>query len=198
MADENADFTDIVTQNATQAAGRHEGEAMKAESSIIIPQSGRLYPAPGRRRFLGLLGAVLAGFSVHEAWGGGAGTGGGAAGGRPVTFDQAWQALVGPKTVAAVPLSHALQLQMPAIAEDGSLVPVTLASDLASTQALHLLVVNNPWPLVASFRFAQGMRAKASLRIRMQQDSEVILLAETADGWYRQVRLVKVLLGGCG
>lgn len=153
-------------------------------------------PAHSRRRFLQWLSLTLAS-TVHlgRAF---ARSQGESVPDPMASFIGAWRSVAGNIAPESVAISEALALEMPLVAEDGTLVPVKIRSELAATRALHLLVVNNPWPLIASMSFAPVMRPRASLRIRMQRDSAVILLADTATGWYQQIRQVKVLQGGCG
>lgn len=91
-----------------------------------------------------------------------------------------------------------LVLDVPESAENGALVPVTLESRLGRTAALHLLVVHNPRPLAASFEFLDGAMPSVSFRIKMNESSPVVALAEAGGRIYWCRKQVRVAVGGCG
>jgi len=111
------------------------------------------------------------------------------------SYDAALRTITGGRTPEA---SGALVLDVPDSAENGAIVPVTLESRVDRTAALHLLVVQNPRPLVASFDFLDGAVPSVSFRIKMNESSEVVALAEAGGRYYWTRKRVKVAVGGCG
>jgi sulfur-oxidizing protein SoxY len=98
-----------------------------------------------------------------------------------------------------------ITLDVPSIAENGLVVPVTI--DVASPMSeadhitnVYLFADGNPNPLVAKFGFtAASGKASASTRIRLAQTQNVVVLAEASTGALRSVSAeVKVTIGGCG
>lgn len=90
-----------------------------------------------------------------------------------------------------------LLLDIPTVAENGALVPVTLsASD--STESLYLLAEGNPGPLLADFHFHGTAVPTVSLRVKLNQTGPVTALSQNQRGWMRIDRHVKVAVGGCG
>ena len=93
----------------------------------------------------------------------------------------------------------------PQIAENGNVVPVTVAvespmTDADHVKALHIVADGNPNPGVATFNFwpASG-RAQVDMRIRLAQTQKVIAVAEMKDGsLWTAASEVKVTIGGCG
>lgn len=109
--------------------------------------------------------------------------------------DVALKALFGDR---AVQDSDAVELKVPDIAEDGSIVPVTVSTDMEGVKSISLLVDANPNPLSARFHFMPGAVTEFKTRIKMGESSDVHAVVETADGLYKATRNVKVTLGGCG
>jgi sulfur-oxidizing protein SoxY len=96
-------------------------------------------------------------------------------------------------------------LRLPAIAENGNSVPMTVIVDSPMTEAdhikaIHVLADRNPTPEVAQFRLSPAMgRAQVETRIRLGETQDVIAVAETSTGRLMIGRAeVKVTIGGCG
>ena len=103
------------------------------------------------------------------------------------------------------PVEAGLKLDVPSIAENGLVVPMSVEVESPMTAAdhiksVHIIADGNPVPLVASFTFTPGSgRAAASTRIRLAQTQNIIVIAETSSGELRMARSeVKVTIGGCG
>jgi sulfur-oxidizing protein SoxY len=98
----------------------------------------------------------------------------------------------------AVP-SSAVALDVPAIAEDGAVVPVAISSTLAGTRELLILVDVNPQKLALRFSVPEGTEPFLATRIRMAGSGTVLAAARTADGTlHLSSRSVQVTVGGCG
>lgn len=98
-----------------------------------------------------------------------------------------------------------IKLDVPSIAENGLVVPVTVEAESPMTETDHIKVIHlfaegNPNPLVASFHFTPlSGRAAASTRMRLAQTQNVVVFAETASGEVRTASAeIKVTIGGCG
>ncbi len=103
------------------------------------------------------------------------------------------------------PLEGKIKLDLPAIAENGLVVPLNFDVESPMTEADHVKAVHffadaNPLPGIASFRFSpQAGRASASTRIRLAATQNIICVAEMSDGKVHMARQeVKVTIGGCG
>lgn len=95
--------------------------------------------------------------------------------------------------------SRDVTIEGPEIAENGAVVPVTMAARLANVRKLALLVEKNPNPLVAVFNLGPAIEANFSLRTKVGESSDVYAVAITADGKaYLARRDIKVTIGGCG
>jgi sulfur-oxidizing protein SoxY len=109
--------------------------------------------------------------------------------------DAALKALFGDKSVSE---SAEVSLKVPDIAENGAVVPVTIATSLAGVKSMSVVVAANPNPLSASFTLLEGANSEISTRIKMGESSDVIAVVETDAGLFSARKNVKVTIGGCG
>lgn len=94
--------------------------------------------------------------------------------------------------------SEAVVLNVPAIAENGAVVPVTLSSNLPNIRSLSIVVPNNPSPLVASVSVGPNGVGFASTRIKMDGTGDVLGIVESDGQLYMAREEVRVTVGGCG
>lgn len=120
---------------------------------------------------------------------------------KPEDVAAAIKKLYGDKAIAA----GKVKLEMPQIAENGNVVPMTVTVDSPMTdgdyvKAVHIFAEGNPIPSVATFYFtAASGKAMASTRIRMAGTQNVVAVAETSKGeLFTGKTEVKVTIGGCG
>jgi sulfur-oxidizing protein SoxY len=92
----------------------------------------------------------------------------------------------------------AIQLTVPEIAENGAIVPVTVASTLAKVEQISIFVDKNPNVMAASFVLPAGTEALVTTRVKMGQTSSVVALVKADGKYYRTSKEVKVTAGGCG
>lgn len=92
-------------------------------------------------------------------------------------------------------------LDAPDLAENGAVVPVTIAARLPGVQRLLLLVEKNPNLLAAIFELRDNavVAPRIATRLKLAQSSKVIAVAMLADGRVLHAHKdVAVTLGGCG
>ena len=95
--------------------------------------------------------------------------------------------------------SKDVTLTAPDIAENGAVVPFSVATGLAGVKHLLILVEKNPSALVAKFDVTDAVEASFATRAKMGQSSDVYAVAIMADGKALYAKKeVKVTLGGCG
>lgn len=94
--------------------------------------------------------------------------------------------------------SAELQITAPDIAENGALVPIGVASKIANTESIAILVDKNPAKLAAIFTIPAGTLADVHTRIKMGQTSDVYALVKAEGKFYLAKREVRVTIGGCG
>ncbi len=95
-------------------------------------------------------------------------------------------------------------LRVPALAENGGQVPVTIVVDSPQTAerhvtAIHLFATRNPTPGIASFRLTPLLaRAEVQTRIRLAEDQRIVAVAQMSDGVVRRAAAeIRVTTGGC-
>jgi len=93
--------------------------------------------------------------------------------------------------------SDDIKIKAPDIAENGSVVPVTITSTLASVESISLISESNSSPLVASFNL-NGSQAYISTRIKMGKTGNVLAVVKSGGKLYANKKEVKVTIGGCG
>ena len=94
-------------------------------------------------------------------------------------------------------------LDIPARAQDASVVPVSIRAGFAqgegrSIERVWLVVDENPSPIAAVFRFTRASgRADIDTRIRIEQYTFVRAVAATSDGTYHMAARYVKASGGC-
>lgn len=117
-------------------------------------------------------------------------------------FDTAFAARSVDTVLAALGASDArvselLQIDAAEIAENGAEVPLAIRSELAGTDLIAVLVVNNPYKLAAVYEFPAASLPAVQTRLKLNESSEVIALARAQGSFHLARRMVRVTLGGC-
>jgi sulfur-oxidizing protein SoxY len=107
----------------------------------------------------------------------------------------ALEAAFGSSTTAE---SADVKLKAPDIAENGAVVPVTVTSDIANTEAISIVVKENGTPLAATFNLGPTTKGTVSTRIKMGKTSDVTAVVKAGGKLYSASKNVKVTIGGCG
>ena len=101
--------------------------------------------------------------------------------------------------------SGKIKLDVPEIAENGLVVPVTVDIESPMTgqdyvKAVHVFADGNPLPGIVSYKFTPACgKASASTRMRLAQTQNVVCIAEMSNGNLHMAKAnVKVTIGGCG
>ena len=101
--------------------------------------------------------------------------------------------------VAAPVESKDVSITAPDIAENGSVVPIAIATSLPGVKSMLIMVEKNPASLTAKFNVTATVDPAFSARVKMGQSSDVYAVALMQDGGvFFAKKEVKVTLGGCG
>ena len=102
-------------------------------------------------------------------------------------------------------LKGKIALDLPEIAENGSIVPlsVSVAAPMAADNYVSEVLViaeHNPSPEVVKFNFTpMSGKAEVATRIRLAATQNVTVVAKTSKGeFFTEQKMVKVTVGGCG
>jgi sulfur-oxidizing protein SoxY len=94
--------------------------------------------------------------------------------------------------------SDKVKLDAPEIAENGSVVPISVSTTLADVTSIAFLVSENPNALAASYKIPAGTTPSVANRLKMAKTSNVIAIVEAGGKLYSATKEVKVTVGGCG
>jgi len=94
--------------------------------------------------------------------------------------------------------SDRIVLEVPQIAEDGAIVPISIDADISGISELVILAERNPNPIAARFKFSEPAEPFVYTRIKLNETGDVVVIAKTGDGSFYARKNVKVLVGGCG
>jgi sulfur-oxidizing protein SoxY len=94
--------------------------------------------------------------------------------------------------------SARIQITAPDIAENGAVVPISVESGVARTQAIAILIEKNPNTLSANFDIPDGTDPFVTTRVKMAETSNVYALVKADGKYFHAVKEIKVTLGGCG
>lgn len=91
-----------------------------------------------------------------------------------------------------------IQMRAPEIAENGAVVPIAVESKIPGTEAIAILVANNPTPLAANFEIPEGTMPEVSTRVKMAKTSDVYAVVKAKGKYYMTKKQIKITIGGCG
>jgi sulfur-oxidizing protein SoxY len=94
--------------------------------------------------------------------------------------------------------SDKINLDVPEIAENGAVVPVSISTSLPGVTSLAILIPENPFTLAAHYKIPDGTEPAVACRLKMAKTSPVVAIVESQGKLYRAAKDVKVTLGGCG
>ena len=113
----------------------------------------------------------------------------------PNPFDKAMKQLLNGKPIVE---TDKIDLNIPEIAENGALVPVSVTSSLEGIQNIAIVVEQNPVPLTIQAELMPELEPFISARLKLASTSFVYAIAETEKICYSVKKKVKVTIGGCG
>lgn len=94
--------------------------------------------------------------------------------------------------------TNKIHLKLPRIAENGSVVPITITSSIKNAEAVYIFSEKNPVPFIAKFSLDPDLETFIGARFKMQETCDVIVIIKAEDQYYQTRKKVKVTLGGCG
>jgi sulfur-oxidizing protein SoxY len=94
--------------------------------------------------------------------------------------------------------SDKIKLDVPEIAENGAVVPISITTTLSEVTSICFVVPENPNPLAAYYRLPPGTMPSVANRLKMAKTSNVVAIVEAGGKLYSTTKEVKVTVGGCG
>lgn len=114
---------------------------------------------------------------------------------EPGSFDATMKQLLKGKPIVE---TDKIDLNIPEIAENGALVPVTVTSSLKDIKNLAIVIEQNPVPLTIEAVLMPELEPFLSARLKLASSSFVFAIAEGEKVCYSVKKKVKVTIGGCG
>ncbi|HEY0837178.1 MAG TPA: thiosulfate oxidation carrier protein SoxY [Azospirillum sp.] len=100
--------------------------------------------------------------------------------------------------VQSAAASDAVKVRAPEIAENGTVVPVTVSTSLPKIESITLIAEGNPRPLAAIFRYSARSTGDVTTRIKLAKTQLVTAVVKSDGKLFKASREVKVTIGGCG
>jgi sulfur-oxidizing protein SoxY len=94
--------------------------------------------------------------------------------------------------------SKDVQMTAPDIAENGAVVPISVASTLPNVTMIAIMIEKNPSTLAANFTLPAGTEPFIQTRVKMGQTSNVYALVKSDGKFFMTSKEIKVTAGGCG
>jgi sulfur-oxidizing protein SoxY len=94
--------------------------------------------------------------------------------------------------------SDKVKLDAPEIAENGGVVPISVATTLDKVASISFFVAENPFALAASYKIPEGTVPAVANRLKMAKTTNVTAIVEADGKLYSATKEVKVTVGGCG
>ena len=94
--------------------------------------------------------------------------------------------------------SDKVNLDAPEIAENGAVVPISVATTMPGVTGIAIMVLENPYTLAAAYKIPEGTEGSVACRLKMAKTSEVVAIVEVGDKLFSATKEVKVTVGGCG
>lgn len=111
------------------------------------------------------------------------------------TVDDALKNLFGTGTMTN---STEVKIKAPLQAENGSVVPVAVSTNLPDVQSISILVEKNPAPLAAHLNLSSAAVPYFAANIKMGSTSDVYFIVKAGGKLYSAKQTIKVTVGGCG
>ncbi|MDD3447784.1 MAG: thiosulfate oxidation carrier protein SoxY [Gammaproteobacteria bacterium] len=94
--------------------------------------------------------------------------------------------------------SDQIRLIAPDIAENGTVVPITVDTTLPEVDSISIIAEKNPRPLAASSRLNPKLEGYFATRLKLSQTQNVVAVVQSRGRLYRASKEIKVTVGGCG
>ncbi|MCX7198325.1 MAG: thiosulfate oxidation carrier protein SoxY [Proteobacteria bacterium] len=102
---------------------------------------------------------------------------------------------LGSSTVVA---SRDIVIDIHDVIENGARTRIEVTSRIPNTQALSIITDRNPYPLAATFHFANGADPYVSTLIKVAESGTLRVIVSADGRLHGTTREVKTTIGGCG
>jgi sulfur-oxidizing protein SoxY len=94
--------------------------------------------------------------------------------------------------------SSAVSILAPDLAENGTIVPITVIADLPGVQSVTIIAEENPRPLTSTYTLGKSAAGPISVRVKLAKTQNVTAVVQAQGKTYSATRRITVSIGGCG
>jgi len=94
--------------------------------------------------------------------------------------------------------SKDIQVDIQDVIENGARARIEVTSRIPGTQSLSIITDNNPFPLAATFSFANGAEPYVSTLLKIAESGTLRVIVNAGGKLFMTTRDVRVTIGGCG
>jgi sulfur-oxidizing protein SoxY len=94
--------------------------------------------------------------------------------------------------------SKDILIEMQDVIDNGARARIEVTSRIPGTTALSIITDRNPFPLAATFTFANGADPYVSALLKVAESGTVRVVVNAGGRLYVATREVKITIGGCG
>lgn len=100
--------------------------------------------------------------------------------------------------IGTVASSRDILIDIQDVIENGARTRIEVTSRIPNTQALSIITDRNPYPLAATFHFANGADPYVSTLIKVAESGTIRVIVSADGRLHAATREVKTTIGGCG
>lgn len=99
---------------------------------------------------------------------------------------------------ASVERTNAVRILAPDLAENGSIVPITVSTDLRDVESIVILAEENPRALTSTYTLGKRAVTPISVRVKLAKTQNVTAIVKAQGRLYSATKPITVSIGGCG
>lgn len=99
---------------------------------------------------------------------------------------------------APMEASGKVSIVAPDLAENGTIVPITVVSELPGIESITLLADGNPRPLTSTYRLGKRAQTPLSVRVKLAKTQNITAIVQAQGKLYTSTKQITVSVGGCG
>lgn len=94
--------------------------------------------------------------------------------------------------------SSSVSILAPDLAENGTIVPITVIANLPQVESITVLADGNPRALTSTYTLGKRAAGPISMRVKLAKTQSVTAIVRAQGKTYTATRKITVSVGGCG
>lgn len=99
---------------------------------------------------------------------------------------------------ASLEQSSSVSILAPDLAENGTVVPITVIANLPQIESITILAEGNPRALTSTYTLGRRATGPISMRVKLARTQNVTAIVRAQGKTYSATRKITVSVGGCG